>query len=90
MVNPPRIVTALAGGQEDVFDVYNDYKRTFHNIKDTLTGKKFTPSNFIGNMIEKHKEGKLKKKYGVRHLDMDEITKNLRKQTGRRHVKDLL
>jgi hypothetical protein len=90
MVNPPRIVTALAGGKEDAFDVYDDYKRTFNNIKDTVTLQKFRPANFVRDMIAKNKENKMKKKYGVRHLDVDKIETNLRKKHGRRYVKDLL
>jgi hypothetical protein len=90
MVNPPRIVTALAGGQEDVFDVYNDYKKTFNNIKDTVTLKNFTPTTFISNMIAKNKEAKMKQKYGVRHLDVDQIESDLRKKHGKRYVRDLM
>lgn len=92
LCNPPRMVTQLAdGGSDDVMDMYNHYKKSFLDVKDTLTGKKFTqPSNFIGGIIQKRKEDKMKEKYGVRHLDVDEITKNLRIKHGRRHVKDLL
>jgi hypothetical protein len=90
MVNPPRIVTALAGGKEDVFDVYDDYKKTFNNIKDTVTLQKFRPTNFVKDMIAKNKETKMKQKYGVRHLDVDKIESDLRKKHGRRFVKDLL
>jgi hypothetical protein len=90
MINPPSLITSLAGGKDDVFDVYDEYKKTFNNIKDTVTGKNLRPVGFIQNMITKNKETKLKQKYGVRHLDVDSIKGDLRKKTGKRFVDDII
>jgi hypothetical protein len=77
MINPPRMITALAGRGEDIFDVYDDYKKNFNTIKDTVTLKKFRPVNFIREKMSDNKATKGK-------------VKELQQKHGRRYVKDLL
>lgn len=78
MVNPPRFVTTLADGSgSDIFDMYDNQKKSFKNVVDTLTLKNFRPMNFL----KKQKEGKLNQ--------LNKI-KQLQKKHGKRYVGDLL
>jgi hypothetical protein len=51
LANPPQIVRQFSRG-EDVVDLYKDYKKTFKNTYDTLTMKRFKPSNRVLKMIK--------------------------------------
>lgn len=71
MLNPPRIVRSMvAGDEKDVFDLYDDYKGAFRDIKDTLTLKKFRPAVSYRASKERKQEEirKLRKKHGVRSV----------------------
>lgn len=85
MSNPPRFVTNQTKDPGDI-----KVKSTFKGMYDTITFKKFKPTEFIKGKMAEAKEHKLREKYGRRHLDLDQIEKELRKQHGKRYVKDLL
>jgi hypothetical protein len=88
--NPPRFVTQLTGDQTDIFDEYDKTKTTLKGLYDTITLKNLKPTNFIKNKLADSQNKKLRKKYGLRHVDLNQIEKDLRKKHKRRYVSDLL
>ncbi|PLR99624.1 conjugal transfer protein TrbL family protein [Bacillus sp. T33-2] len=74
LLHPPQIVKSYSRGDGDVMDIYDDYKKSAKNLYDTITLKNFKPAMFIRN----------KNKQKQAHIA------NLRKQSGRRYVGDLL
>lgn len=74
LINPPQIVKSYSRGDGDVFDMYDNYKKSAIGLYNTVTLKNFRPAQFL----KKKQQSKL-----------SQISK-LRKQHGRRYVGDLL
>ena len=62
MLNPPRIVDNLVhGDSKDVTGMYSDYKSGIKQVIDTVTFKKFRPTNIAKNQLFSKIKGKFKK-----------------------------
>jgi hypothetical protein len=63
-------------------------KHPLKGMYDTLSN--LSPTAIVKNKITKAKQRKLRDKYGVRHVDLNKIEKELRKKHKKRYVADLL
>jgi hypothetical protein len=78
LAHPPQFVKRMTDNGSDVIDEYDKTKKTFTDMFDTLTLKNLRPAQFI------------KKQFAIKKANKLSQINTLRKQTGKRFVKDLL
>jgi hypothetical protein len=90
LAHPPQFIKRMTDNGEDLVDEFTKTKKTFANMYNTLTFKGLRSTGFIKGKIEKATNRKLRNKYGRRHVDFDQMEKDLRIKHGKRYIKDLL
>jgi hypothetical protein len=89
LAHPPQFIKKMTDNGTDLVDEFTKTKKTFANMYNTLTFKGLRSTDFIKGKIEKVTNRKLRKKYGRRHVDFEQMEKDLRVKHGKRYVKDL-